>query len=487
MGKGELQNLRQQQSHDEFDHNRDSSGFFCAGCSMVLSRFAKDFSFKCVFVLILTLSILVSGIFWIIPHRVTTYGFDAQEAIKLSASAKAYFILEKPVSELVPHVGQLEYDINAEIGVPDTKVAILSMHQSGVPNWTAVVFGALPDPINAQISPVSLSVLRSSLIEVFMKQINLTLTTSIFGQPSAFEILKFQGGVTVIPMRSASIWQIPQILFNFTLNNSISEILENIVELKNQLKFGLRLRPYENVFVQITNKIGSTAAAPVIIQASVMSDFGNLLPQRLKQLAETLQGSPARNLGLDNSVFGKVKSISLSSYLKGTISSIPPSPSPAPGPTDHAHSSISPIPAPTYSPAPSPSVLDPQPCVNCEASSPTPSDALHSPQPCPYHGSRVSPSSSPTSPTNSITPPAYAPSPHSRPMGPKSQLSPDASAVPNVHRAPSPGESKGRTEGSVSSSIAPSPSSSASSPLNKGIWSIGFSALIIFHLLRWSC
>ncbi|XP_062077276.1 uncharacterized protein LOC133782102 [Humulus lupulus] len=485
MGKGELQILQQQQSHDEFDQNRDSSGFFCAGCSVVHSRFAKDFSFKCVFVLILTVSILVSGIFWVLPHRVINYGFDAQEAIKFSASAQAYFILEKPVSELVPHIGRLEYDINAEIGVPDTKIAILSMHQSGVPNWTAVVFGALPDPINAQISPVSLSVLRSSLIEVFMKQTNLTLTASIFGQPSAFEILKFQGGVTVIPMRSASIWQIPQILFNFTLNNSISEILENIVELKYQLKFGLRLRPYENVFVQITNQIGSTAAAPVIIQASVMSDFGNLLPQRLKQLAETLQGSPARNLGLDNSVFGKVKSISLSSYLKGTISSIPPSPSPAPGPTDHAHSSISPFPAPpTYPPSSPPVVLDPQPCVNCETSSPAPSAVLHSPQPCPYHGSRVSPS---PSPTNSITPPAYAPTPHSRRMGPKSKLSPDASAVPDVAHAPSPGKSKGQTEGLVSSSFAPSPLSSASSPLNKGIWSIGFSALIIFHLLRWSC
>lgn len=119
------------------------------------------------------------------------------------------------------------------------------MHQSGSPNWTAVVFGALPDPINDAISPVSLSVLRSSLIEVFMQQTNLTLTTTIFGHPSGFQILKFQGGITVIPEQSASIWQIPQILFNFTLNNSISEILVNVVELEDQLKFGLHLRPYE--------------------------------------------------------------------------------------------------------------------------------------------------------------------------------------------------------------------------------------------------
>ena len=118
------------------------------------------------------------------------------------------------------------------------------MHQLGAPNWTDVVFGALPDPINSQISQVSLSMMRSSLIEVFMQQSNLTLTKTIFGQPSKFEILKFQGGITVIP-EPVSIWQIPQILFNFTLNNSISDIVENIVELKDQLKFGLRLRNYE--------------------------------------------------------------------------------------------------------------------------------------------------------------------------------------------------------------------------------------------------
>lgn len=39
------------------------------------------------------------------------------------ASVQAYFTLEKPVSQLVQHIGRLEYDINAEIGVPDTKVS----------------------------------------------------------------------------------------------------------------------------------------------------------------------------------------------------------------------------------------------------------------------------------------------------------------------------------------------------------------------------
>lgn len=85
MGKSEEQNLRQQQSHGDENH-RDSSGIFCVGCSMVLTRLVKDFSFKCLLVLILSLSILVSGIFWILPHRLTKSGFDAQEAIKLSGT-----------------------------------------------------------------------------------------------------------------------------------------------------------------------------------------------------------------------------------------------------------------------------------------------------------------------------------------------------------------------------------------------------------------
>lgn len=219
------------------------------------------------------------------------------------------------------------------------------------------------------------------------------------------------------------------------------------------------------MFVQITNTFGSTTAPPVIIQASVvLSDYRSLQPQRLKQLALTLTGSPARNLGLNNSVFGKVKSISLSSYLKGTLSPISPSPSPAPapGPSDYAGSAISPDPAPTYSPAPSPGILDPSPCYDCDASAPTPSIvALQPPQPCPYHRSAIPPGYSPTSPSNLIVPSAYTPTaapPKSRPMGPKSQFSPVVSPVPQVSVASSPRESKGNTKSLMSPSIAPSPS-----------------------------
>lgn len=139
---------------------------------------------------------------------------------------------------------QTIYNIDLKV-VCSLQVAVLSVHQSGASNWTDIVFGVLSDPINARINPVSLSVLKSSLIELFLQQSNLTLTTTVFGQPSMFEILRFPGGITVIPLPIAYILQLPQILFNFTLNNSISEIEENFIELSDQLKFGLRLRPYE--------------------------------------------------------------------------------------------------------------------------------------------------------------------------------------------------------------------------------------------------
>lgn len=40
----------------------------------------------------------------------------------ISATIQAYFRLQKPVSYLLPQMARLEYDIYAEIGVPDTKV-----------------------------------------------------------------------------------------------------------------------------------------------------------------------------------------------------------------------------------------------------------------------------------------------------------------------------------------------------------------------------
>ncbi|KAJ0734304.1 hypothetical protein HanPI659440_Chr11g0418421 [Helianthus annuus] len=324
------------------------------------------FSFKCVFVLLLSVSVILTAVFSVVHLHHRQSGFDAKAEIKHSATVQASFRLQKRVSYLLPRIARLQYDIYSEIGLPYTQVAILSMHKASVSNWTHVVFGVLPNPMNSTISPMSLSVLRSSLLDLFNRRYNLTLTPSIFGQPSSFDTLKFPGGITVIPEQSPSIWMPRQALFNFTLPNSVREIEEKFGELKEQLKSGLHLKPYESVYMQVTNKAGSTRDAPVTVQASVVSDLGNLVPLRLKQLAQTITGSPsATNLGLDNSVFGKVKEISLSSYLYHTLDA--PTPSPAPSP-DFAGPPISPSPAfspPQHAPPSSP-------CSNCVFSSPAP-------------------------------------------------------------------------------------------------------------------
>ncbi|XP_059648156.1 uncharacterized protein LOC132294351 [Cornus florida] len=524
MGKVEEQLHLQRQ---QIEGNRTRSTICCESCSVGLSRIGRQFNVKCAVVLIFSVCAFLSAIFWVLPRHSRQSGFDAIEAVKLSATVQAYFKLQKPVSVLVPHIARLEYDINGEIGVPFTKVAVLSMHRAGASNLTDVIFGVLSDPMDSRINSVSLSVLKSSLIELFLEQINLTLSTSIFGQPSSFEILEFPGGITVIPPeQSASIWQIPQILFNFTLYNSIYEIKENFIELKEQLKLGLHLRPYENVYVQVTNKNGSTRAPPVTVQASVTSDLGILLPQRLKQLAETITGSPAKNLGLSNSVFGKVKEIRLSSFLNRTLDATPPTPSPTPAPApspeenDYAEPSISPYPShsPSYSPVPSPNFHHSPPCLDCDASSPSDDDFpyaprpengpcpslppissspapsiinTHSPRSSPHCGSTVplSPSpashSNPTAPTFSpLASAAYPPS-----MGPPSQLSPDLSPLPAVSYGSSPGQDKGNgkellSPPPASPSISPSPSSFATGPY-KEIWLFGFLGLLTFHLLCW--
>lgn len=305
---------------------------------MGLYRIGREFNLKCVVVLIFSLSVFLSAVFWVIPFHSKVSGFDATRATKLRATVQASFRLQKPVSVLVPLIGILEYDINSEIGVPFAKVAILSMHQADASTWTNVVFGFLPHPIDAPMNPVSLSVLRSSLIELFLQQSNLTLTTSACGQVSSLEILKYPGGITIIP-ESGSIWQISQVLFNFTLNNSIYEVNKNLAELRHQLKLGLHLRSNENVYVQLTNGNGSTGDPPVTVQAAVRSNLGSLLPQRLRQLAKIITGSSPNNLGLNNTVFGEVKEVTLSSFLNQTILATPPTPSPAPAPEkkDSAH------------------------------------------------------------------------------------------------------------------------------------------------------
>lgn len=98
------------------------------------------------------------------------------------------------------------------------------------------------------------------------------------------------------------------------------------------------------LYVTLTNLYGSTVAPPTVVQASVLLAVGadNKPPslQRLKQLAQTLRNSSSGNLGLNHTVFGRVKHISLSSYLQHSLnnSGNAHSPSPAPQPNNQSPS-----------------------------------------------------------------------------------------------------------------------------------------------------
>lgn len=165
------------------------------------------------------------------------------------------------------------------------------------------------------------------------------------------------------------------------------------------------------MYVQVTNNDGSTVSQPVTVQAAVVSNFGGIVPQRLKQLAQTITASPEKNLGLDNSVFGKVKGVILSSYLKGTLNTPPPASSPSPSPEPF----ISPQPSisPSYRQAPPPQ-FHPHPRHRGRHHLRAPSPKrVHAPPPCPYR-SALPPRSSPTpnpNPTKSspVVPPKLAP------------------------------------------------------------------------------
>ncbi|RRT49526.1 hypothetical protein B296_00052344 [Ensete ventricosum] len=340
----------------------------------------------------------------------------------ISAEIQASLVLQKPISLLATNAARLENDIFEELGIPNTKVvSVISMHSLDPENSTYVVFGFLPDPKNASISSPALSILRSTLINLVLRQINISLTSSIFGHPSSLELLKFPGGITVIPLQSDSVWDIAQILFDFTLNNNIEEILENIDRLKDELKFGLNLRSYENVYVKLTNINGSTVTPPVTVEASVLSDMGSgsLLPDRMKQLAQVITSPNANNLGLNNSVFGKVKQVQLSSYLEHSLSMAPgPSPSASPSvgnlyPEPPASSN------PTLSPAPVPSDNhDRQPPCFCCHTYPIKNPMAYAP--APENGFQ------PDSPS------ASAPEPSRRNVDPFTNCFPCPSLAPNT-------------------------------------------------------
>lgn len=193
----------------------------------------------------------------------------------------ASFKLQKPVALLNANVVKLQYDIFAEIGVPNTtvtlsimfllifcvlfcfsplilfmfQVAVIKMEPLGI-NSTNIVFGMWPYPKNSNIS-TGLSLLKSSFVSLVLRQSTLHLTTPLFGRSYFFQILKFPGGITVVPPQNAFLLQKEHMIFNFSLNYPIYQVEDKIDELKDQMKLGLHLTSYEvcllSLFIDIPN------------------------------------------------------------------------------------------------------------------------------------------------------------------------------------------------------------------------------------------
>ncbi|KAK1280764.1 hypothetical protein QJS04_geneDACA020706 [Acorus gramineus] len=453
-------------------------------CSAALASVGKAVSVRCVAVLALGICVFISSMFWLPPFaRGGRSGPDA--SLAESATIQACFRIQKPISSLTTETDRLAYDILEEIGVPHTKVSIISMRSVPGSKSTHVEFGVLPDPKDAVISSVELSILRSSLIELVLQQSNLSLTPLIFGHPTSFEVLKFPGGITVIPEQFSSIWMTPQILFNFTLNNSLNQIQKKFDQLKGQLKYGLGLRPSENVYVQMTNERGSTLDPPVVIQASVFSDIGDrvVLPPRLKQLVPMI--NPWKNLGLDHSIFGRVKGVQFSSFLNQSITSLgspSPSPSPSEGPSYSTPPSSQYHASSPYAHSPSINQDHLPPCFHCENFSPSMS-------PLPYAQAPESrPKSSPPALSPAFSPPVISTSspvysPHPARSSP--QCVPGVSPSPMVHGSIPRQKQDGKV--SVSPVLSPSlisssPSSNFAGHSNKAFclyWLVGFFTFLL--------
>lgn len=192
-----------------------------------------------------------------------------------AADIVASFMLQKTVSELSESTSKLEFDIYEEVGIPNStvrhnevhylysschtvcpifhhgdpqiivQVTINFLQPLGASNWTYVIFAIVPYLVHSTISPTWLSILRSSFMSLVVEQSTLHLTESLFGTSSNFEVFKFPGGITIIPPQAAFLLQKPYASFNFTLNFPIYKVQEKTNELKDQMKSGLRLNPYE--------------------------------------------------------------------------------------------------------------------------------------------------------------------------------------------------------------------------------------------------
>ncbi|KAL5218394.1 hypothetical protein ABZP36_019078 [Zizania latifolia] len=198
---------------------------------------------RCAAAVLLGAAVVLSALFWLPPFA-RRRGV-AREDRWGGADVVASFKLQRMFLELSKNKPKLEYDIFEEIGIGNSMVSVISFYPTSQSNWTTVAFGIWPYPSNSTISTTELSILRSYLMSLVIQQSTLQLTPSLFGDSSSFEILRFPGGITIIPPQNAFVAQKPDALFNFSLNFPIDVVQNKLSELKAQMKSGLFLSQLE--------------------------------------------------------------------------------------------------------------------------------------------------------------------------------------------------------------------------------------------------
>ncbi|KAI4348565.1 hypothetical protein L6164_009274 [Bauhinia variegata] len=512
MGKAEEQPLHSSVVSQDSGQNVEAS----CGCGCATIR--KFIGLRCIFVMLLSVAVFLSAVFWLPPF----VRYADQRDLRPDATYKGHdivasFILNKPVSLLQDNILQLEDDIFEEIPVPSTKVTVLSLDPLSGSNKTKVVFAVDPDgKYSEEMSQATVSLIRASFKELVINQSILRLTSSLFGDTGSFEVLRFKGGITVVPPQKAFPLQ-KQSLFNFTLNSSIDQIRMDFLELTTQLKSGLHLASYENLYVILSNTEGSTVAPPTIVQASIILDVGNNPPssERLKQLAQTIANSHSKNLGLNHTEFGRVKQVRLSSILQhslhghdGSGTAWSPSPAPLTHPHHHHHhhhhghhhhhhnAHLAPAVLPAHVPAPAPAngrgVTPPAVGSPAAAKSVPPPRSSEVESPNCQFGHRKRPTSK--AGKHSHLTPAVAPitAPHNSAASPKRLVEPPAhvshsvpalSPLPNVafaHAEPPP---KNEPAAEHSNSRFHGPSTSSSSSSAGHIWTVKWASLLFLVLV----
>lgn len=218
-----------------------------AACRCRCFRIRKLVGVRCVLVLVVSVAVFLSAAFWLPPFisladRRNLHGGSRFKGHDIVAS----FIVNKSASLLEDNKFQLTNEIFDEIDAPSSKVGIWSLDPLPGPNKTRVVFTVDPEDKHTEMSSAVISLIRASFTTLVIRPSILHLTSSsLFGDPYSFEVLKFKGGITIIPQQTAFPLQKEQAKFSFKLNFPIYQIQSNFKELTSQLKSGLYLTSFE--------------------------------------------------------------------------------------------------------------------------------------------------------------------------------------------------------------------------------------------------